>query len=160
MSPELEALAREAVACPRWRWTLDCPVHPVMADGTITDSHGIVVGFMGGVAPIVYWTDLRETRAHSPTDHLVPALGRPAAVGCLLALVREAHRRPRIVVVPGLSAQLDGSAWYVQDNPTDAASGYEPTLRRDGTFSSMSASPEVHGPSEPAALVAALRAAP
>ena len=76
MTPELEALARRAVACPRWRWM----------PGTLA---------RGVMPPTLSWERLTaaerigETRVPVLRDAL-PDLADPATIGCLLALVREA----------------------------------------------------------------------
>jgi hypothetical protein len=73
MSTELESLARRAVACKGWRWM------PGMADcwgGRVREGDGL-------------------DRAAA-----LPDFRDPATLGCLLALVREAYRQPRIVAVP------------------------------------------------------------
>ena len=84
MTPEVEALARRAVACPRWRW-------------------------MGGMR----WIDNRppplepialRVADNRPRDgwdvprHVLPDLTDPATLGCLLALVRKAWWDPYLVV--------------------------------------------------------------
>ena len=140
------ALAREAVACPRWRW---------------------MAGMLAFLPALHEDRGLRYRVPDGPTlidaaphDGWFPDLNDPATLGCLLALVREAWGRPAIVVVPGLSPDPAGHRWYIQDNPPNTASGYEPTLRTDGTFSALSASAEVSAPTEASALVVALLAAP
>lgn len=135
MTHNLEALTRALVASPWWRWM----------DGMVTRSGRRLS---------------RSGERSIPPLGALPDLTDPATLGCLLALVREAWGRPAIVVVPGLSPDPAGHRWYIQDNPPNTASGYEPTLRTDGTFSALSASAEVSAPTEASALVAALLAAP
>lgn len=80
MTPELEALARRAVACRGWRWM-----------------------------PGMRWVDNRppplepialrvaDTRPRDGSDvprHVLPDLTDPATLGCLLALVRKAWGDP------------------------------------------------------------------
>ena len=88
MTPELEALARRAVACPRWRWMpgmLRLRYAPGMAD------HG-----------------KREGRVKAREDwSYAPDFADPATLGCLLALVREAWSEPL------LSVAWAGGGWYV-----------------------------------------------
>ena len=146
MTHNLEALARSLVASPRWRWM------PGMR---------AFLPAMGEMRGLAYRVPEGPTLIEAaPNDGWWPDLTDPATLGCLLALVREAWGRPAIVVVPGLSPDPAGHRWYIQDNPPNTASGYEPTLRTDGTFSALSASAEVSAPTEASALVAALLAAP
>jgi hypothetical protein len=95
MPVELEALARRAVACKRWRWmpgmiALDgCRVVCVYSDGYVY-SNGESDGYQ----------ELAET------DCSIPDLTDPATLGCLLALVRE-------VWGDGVHLIADGG-WYVK----------------------------------------------
>ena len=75
MTPELEALARRAVACRHWRWM------PGMRWVLLDESES---GRLDDWQP--------EGMAR-PAGAL-PDLTDPATVGCLLALVREAHNAP------------------------------------------------------------------
>jgi hypothetical protein len=78
----LEELARRAVACKRWRWMPGM----LSAKGlrvTRRDSDGYVVG---------YYEDLSYIAECVPGT--LPDLTDPATLGCLLALVREAHGAP------------------------------------------------------------------
>lgn len=70
----LEELARRAVACKRWRWMPGMRYQVGGTVGRLTDSQ------CKGKLPLV-----AETR---------PDLSDPATLGCLLALVREAHGAP------------------------------------------------------------------
>ena len=79
MTPQLEALARRAIACKGWRW-------------------------MPGTLPLSWdgedWTAEERLTDHQPegmrvSDKSVPDLTDPATLGCLLALAREAWRDPK-----------------------------------------------------------------
>lgn len=95
MTPkEATALARRAVACPRWRWmpgmvtTYGQRIARVDADGYT------VAYYRGGHLQLV-------------EPDALPDLTDPATLGCLLALVREAWRDPT------LSVAWAGGGWYV-----------------------------------------------
>lgn len=132
----MEDLARRAVACPRWRWL------PGMLT---TTGYLITVADPSGAAGVQaddWWPKARGLEQWSglapwARGEILPDLTDPATVGALLALVREAWGCPHLSVV-GTSED-----WRI-----DAAGG--PVGIRD-----------LHSyPSEAAALVAALEAAP
>jgi hypothetical protein len=93
MTPEHEALARRAVACPRWRWMRGMLR---LRDALGKADHG-----------------KREGRAEARDEWsyaewpCLPDLTDPATLGCLLALVREAWSEPI------LSVAWAGGRWYV-----------------------------------------------
>ena len=83
MTPELEAVARRAVACPRWRW-------------------------MPGMSSVAYRQPPLEPVVHrigdlklTPYPGSLPNLTDFATLGCLLALVREAWGDPGFYAAQG-----------------------------------------------------------
>jgi hypothetical protein len=70
----LEELARRAVACKRWRWMPGMRYQVGQVAGRLSDSQ------CKGKLPLV--------------AEAIPDLTDPATLGCLLALVREAHGAP------------------------------------------------------------------
>ena len=108
-------LARRAVACPGWRW----------APGMLTNT-GYRVCDDSRTWPQLQRGDTLKSGLHFPD------LSDDATRGCLLALVRDAHRDAY------MAAGNDGPAWVVRD-----CDGYE----------------VCRGTSERAVLVAALEAA-
>ena len=144
MTPEIEALARRAVACPRWRWMGGMFW---VADGCCPECHG-AGGFRWHEA------DGGENGQECPCagrlphypgfavghdmSGAIPDLTDPATLGCLLALVREVWREPT------LSVAWAGGGWYVVQR-----------IRR-----SVDALRWIDTATEAEALVAALEAAP
>lgn len=143
MDKELRALGRRAVVkrdFMRKEWR-GAKVHPVLKDGTVDiEAEGRVIAAGPAQPPVVYWLDLRETRSHHPTVHLLPDLSDPATLGCLLALVREAY-------------QDDGFAAFKRSASKWSAEG----LGCSGTWARIV---KFEAPTYAAALVAALEAAP
>jgi hypothetical protein len=89
MTPaELEALARRAVACKRWRWM----------PGMLYKQRRCGVRPEAATAPIIQGGGL-------------PDLTDPATLGCLLALVREAWGGPTL----GLWCDFVKTIWIVGD---------------------------------------------
>jgi hypothetical protein len=91
---DLKALARRAVACPRWRWMPGMQWTVERAE-PLEDLFGRVPDDMRG------WT---------PQPNAVPVFSGPATLGCLLALVRDAHGAAAVVYLP-----MDGAirCWRV-----------------------------------------------
>jgi hypothetical protein len=81
MTEEQIALARRAVACKGWRWM------PGMLHGTVA----------GGELRVCY--RMGDLTLYLDADR-VPDLTDPATLGCLLALVREAHEDECACVFP------------------------------------------------------------
>jgi hypothetical protein len=80
MTPEIEALARRAVACPRWRW---------MPGMRWIDNRP------SPLEPIALRVaDIRPRDGWDVPPYVLPDLTDPATLGCLLALVREAWWDP------------------------------------------------------------------
>lgn len=127
-------LAKRAVACKGWRWMPGMlAIYPDwqgfrVSHVGLTGMHGICryPSPMGGVERAVVALPV-------PTaSDVLPDLTDPATLGCLLALVRDAHRDAY------MAAGNDGPVWVVRD-----CDGYE----------------VCRGTSERAVLVAALEAA-
>ena len=99
MTDEQTALARRAVACPKWRWMpgmLDddgCTVCSASDDGylLLAGSEGSTVG---------WW----------PVAERLPDLTDAATIGCLLALVRKAWEEPLL----GVAFDFAGGDWLVR----------------------------------------------
>ena len=130
MTDEQIALARRAVACRGWRWM---PGMKLTAGLRLSES----------LVPFTFPVDL-------------PDFTDAATVGCLLALVREAWRRPTVYVRQSTTRRVsDGViAWEVCDLYLDAEACRALGVPREGSVGSWG-----HG-SEAEALVAALEAAP
>jgi hypothetical protein len=132
MTPqEATALARRAVACPRWRWMPGMLArHP--------EDIGRVLTFRSG-CPVVSWDEELAAAASDPTN-LLPDFADAATLGCLLALVREVSMDPRVCLYP---VKMLGNHWWNVGVPWETA----------GLFVSTA-------PTEAEALIAALEAAP
>jgi hypothetical protein len=92
MTEEQIALAKRAVACKGWRFMGGMLVSDAIGKQRIYDD----------VAGEPYWS----------TDEWLPVLEDPATLGCLLALVREAHG-------PRCYTQACGGFWTVQNEDTE-----------------------------------------
>jgi len=134
MTPELEALARRAVACPGWRWM------PGMRDAV--DGDRAISVATRGQALWVRWAVAGEAFR----DHRwLPDFDDPATVGCLLALVREAW---------------DWDVWAESTAESDAWIVMCPVLGEESDGRPLIGSVDFTADTEPGALVLALEAAP
>jgi hypothetical protein len=92
MTEEQIALAKRAVACRGWRWMPGMLIHTgfrmVWVDETTFRSF-----------------EERGNEMYGSTDCLLPDLTDPATLGCLLALVREAHAVPFLQVSVKISRE-------------------------------------------------------
>lgn len=143
MTPELEALARRAVACPRWRWL----------PGMLSGGRRVVQAEAGAVC--VTGVKMLPSGRWTPAPVYIedlPDLTDPATLGCILALVRRAWRCPTVYVRQSTSRRVsDGVlAWEVCDLWLDAEACRALGVDRQGSVGSWG-----HG-SEAEALVAAL----
>lgn len=115
-------LARRAVACKGWRWM----------SGMLDTSGGRFICYADcGEAAWVRRAD--DGCEWLPVAERLPDLEDPATLGCLLALVREAHQQSSLSPV-----KIGRDRWCLADYGTTA----------------------LDGDTEPALLVAALEAAP
>ena len=123
MTTDFETLARRAVACKHWKWM---PGMRVMVPPKYEGATGfsIRLGEYGYV----------------PAPHEYPDFTDPATMGCLLALVREAHHAPAAYLMGSVSKQ-----WVVH-HFAEPEAYWKPLTKWQ--------------PTEAAALVAALEAAP
>ena len=128
MTEEQIALARRAVACKGFRWM---PGMLTTDDERMSDEgwpdYEVMDFGASSVIETVEWRDRAKRTS-------LPDLQDPATLGCLLALVREAHG-------PRCYTQACGGYWAVHNEHTEDVWGD-------------------HCPYEAEALVAALEAAP
>lgn len=93
MTDKQIAIGRRAVACKDWRW---------MSGMATAEGHRVVL-----VDDDVLWMVYNEEGKCKPgcVEDFVPDLTDPATVGCLLALVREAHAVPVLQVSVKISPE-------------------------------------------------------
>ena len=105
MTPELEALARRAVACKGWRWMPGMRMlHPRMGPARVLRDT------QQGV-----WVAKEESLASGfrvDEDGCLADLSDPATLGCVLALVKMAWKQPLLFLAPdgqrGWAAVVNG----------------------------------------------------
>ena len=101
MTPEMEALARRAVACKGWRWMAGMRVEWV----------GMGTGWRM-LSETQSWYEREECEDGEPGGpNAVPDLTDPATLGCLLALVREAWGDPHASVWYDSEYWQNGNRW-------------------------------------------------
>ncbi len=81
-----EKLGQRAIACKHWQWKIGMSTSSNQRVIRV-DSDGYVLGYQ---SYINYLTQV--------TQDTIPDLSDPATLGCLLAVVRDAHRDPRMFV--------------------------------------------------------------
>jgi len=99
MTDDMIAIARRAVACPKWRWM---PGMKLTTGLRLSES----------LVPFTFPVDL-------------PDLSDPATLGCLLALVREAWNEPRLASIP--SGRRWSVSYVWMRKPHDSVSGHHTT---------------------------------
>ena len=140
MRDDLTTLARRAVACKGWRWM----PRMLAAHGSHPSQRWTCLGdgaWVSDEGDVASEEDMPAALALAMTAG--PDLDDPATLGCLLALVREAWGDPRAVTV-----SYDENDWYAM------------TCDRDGMVCWDGEKTAGRGPTEAAALVAALENAP
>ena len=127
-------LAKRAVACKGWRWM---PGMRLFGGATVTYADDFIDIVLTGDATVRRWGGVGA-------GPLLPDLTDPATRGCLLQLVREAWGNPHMYLSPLERSSMTvewRAVWMV---PPGELGGYKAW----------------DGPTETAALIAALEAAP
>ena len=104
MSPDLLALGRRAVACPRWRWMSGMLM---ILDPSQPWDQRMVMRYSEAVRAAL-GDDRLSPRAWADGTAPVPELGDPATLGCLLALVRREYAHEGVAYTYPVS-----SGWHV-----------------------------------------------
>ena len=136
MDAAIKTLAQQAIKCKGWRWM---PGMLSTCGRRISWVSGAALYQIGGLRD----GDTRARPDNGPLFHnALPDFDDPATVGCLLALVREAHEDPCVYVAPCAEKRADGTSpiWFV--------------------YTGRGKGPIATGPTEAVALLAALEAAP
>lgn len=152
MTAELEALARRAVACKGWRWMAGMLAVPA---GPEHDADCRSLG-ADRLRLVEEWAACGPVEA---ADGWLPDLTDPATLGCLLALVRAAggdstlHLQPYSTFDSKVGEQR---VWWrlcsVRRFPSPGMPAFDVIMVNQRTY--------LAGPTEAAALVAALEATP
>lgn len=108
MGDKMIELGRRAVACKAWRWM------PGMRYTTPTGASGRYV-----MRDASLGVTTEGTLHDSQHVDLLPDLTDPATIGCLLALVREAHGDAQITTYPDLLDSLTYFSWSVASPDSD-----------------------------------------
>jgi hypothetical protein len=126
MTEEQIALAKRAVACKGWRWM----------PGMLTVENFRCIWSDAWQIELASYAAYNHRRSHLKSE--LPSLTDPATLGCLLALVREHHKEPRLAVVP------TGKGWSVSRVwlrcPHDRVAGVH-TLEAEALVAALEAAP-------------------
>lgn len=136
MTPDLVALGRRAVACPRWEWKARMRV--VCFDWVVSLG-GTIVARSGALCVEWEWDSPHRTS----WDALLPDLSDNATRGAVLGLVREAWGVPTMSV----QALADSQLWRLR-----RPHGWQTTKTYPSEF--------IDGSTEAESMIAALEAAP
>ena len=129
-------LAKRLLACPRFRWMPGMRANDQRIVACDPNSSDVCIADEG-------CTEEGHTARWVEPQRLRPDLSDPATLGCLLALVREAHKQPNAYArLRRNPRSFEGLYWEVLANAEEW---------RESALG--------HGSTEAAALVAALEAA-
>ena len=138
MNPEIQDLARRAVACKHWRWMLRMrAVDGAERFRVSVVSHGYPQGF-DEQPPMKVNVDFGL--------RWLPDLTDPATLGCLLALVREVRNDAgfHALLLPANENPIgspEGSRWWVLRGVYTSYSGYAWASEAEALVAALEAAP-------------------